>query len=423
MARVAEPLTPPEYRERFADFRLSTLLRDAPAVLINGPRACGKTTTARQHAASVVRLDQPAQAAAFKADPDAALRGREEPILLDEWQEVPGVLGAVKRAVDDDPRPGRFILTGSVRTDQENEMWPGTGRLIRLRMYGFTERELRPEGPRNHEPGFLDRLTSNNLAGFQPPPQPPDLRDYIDRAVRGGFPAVALASRSDPANWIDSYVEQLLTRDSHQVTKGRDEFKLARYFEVVAACSAGIPEHKTMYDAAGISRPTADVYDSLLADLFIAEQVPAWSDNRLTTLIRAPKRYVVDSSLMAAALDATTDTILGDSDLLGRCIDTFVAAQLRGELATAGGRGRVLHARTKGGREEIDIVVERPGRKVLALEMKASAAPSRADAKHLRWLRDQLGDRFVAGAVMHTGPDAFQLDDRIHALPIWAFWA
>lgn len=81
---------------------------------LTGPRATGKTTTARRHAASVVRLDRPAEAAAFRADPDAALRAQPEPLLLDEWQAVPAVLGAVKRAVDDDPRPGRFLLTGSV---------------------------------------------------------------------------------------------------------------------------------------------------------------------------------------------------------------------------------------------------------------------------------------------------------------------
>lgn len=89
-------------------------------MLINGPRAAGRTTTARQHATSEVRLDQPVQAAAFQADPDAALRGRPEPVLLDEWQAVPEVLGAVKRSVDDDPRPGRFILTGSVPSRSGN---------------------------------------------------------------------------------------------------------------------------------------------------------------------------------------------------------------------------------------------------------------------------------------------------------------
>src|SRR3990172_6039302 len=107
------------YIDRRADLLLAELLSDVPAVLISGPRAVGKTTSAVRAAGTVVRLDPAADAGAFRADPDAALRGLREPILLDEWQEVPDVLGAVKRAVDDDPHPGRFLLTGSVRGDTE----------------------------------------------------------------------------------------------------------------------------------------------------------------------------------------------------------------------------------------------------------------------------------------------------------------
>ncbi|MCB1285296.1 MAG: AAA family ATPase, partial [Microthrixaceae bacterium] len=131
-----------QYVRRFLDDELSEVIRVHPAVLVVGPRASGKTTTARRYAKSVVRLDRPAEAAAFVADADAALASFDEPVLLDEWQAVPGVLGAVKRAVDDDSRPGRFILTGSIRADLVAETWPGTGRLIRLDMWGLSEREI-----------------------------------------------------------------------------------------------------------------------------------------------------------------------------------------------------------------------------------------------------------------------------------------
>lgn len=405
-----------------ADAYLAAIIQTFPAILVNGPRATGKTTTARQLAASEVRLDQPAQAAAFRADPDAALRGRKEPVLLDEWQDVPEVLGAVKRSVDDDPRPGRFILTGSVRSDLEQKVWPGTGRLIRVKMFGLSELEIQGLPPRPKLP-FLEALALRDTATFSLPTIRPDLRDYIELALQGGFPGLVLNPTHELREvWVDSYLEQLLTRDSHPLISDRDHRKLARYFEAVASSSAGLPQDKTLYDAVGVNRKTADKYDDLLAKLFVAEIVPAWAGNHLDRLIKRGKRYVVDSSLMAAAMGATVETVLADVDLLGRMIDTFVMAQLRPEVVLSPRRIRLHHLRTKEGREEVDIVAELPGGKIIGLEIKATASPSSPDAKHLRWLRQRYPERFVAGAVLHTGPDIIQLDESIFAIPICAFW-
>ena len=116
------------YRPRLLDEELAEVLTSHPAVLVVGPRACGKTTTTRRQCRSALRLDVPAQAAVVRADPDAALRDLPDPILIDEWQLAPDILGAVKRAVDDDPRPGRFVLTGSSQADLTATGWPATGR-------------------------------------------------------------------------------------------------------------------------------------------------------------------------------------------------------------------------------------------------------------------------------------------------------
>src|SRR5580765_7443268 len=131
------------YQPRIVDDVLSRRLQHHPAVLVVGPRATGKTTTAARLVRSELRLDQRAQAVVVDADPDAALRDLPEPILIDEWQIVPDVLAAVKRSVDADPRPGRFVITGSVRGDVDSPTWPGTGRLLRVAMYGLTGGEMR----------------------------------------------------------------------------------------------------------------------------------------------------------------------------------------------------------------------------------------------------------------------------------------
>lgn len=187
-------------------------------MLVVGPRATGKTTTVRRYAKSVARPDRPAESAAFIADPDAALRTLAEPALLDEWQAVPGVLGAVKRAVDDDPRPGRFLLTGSVRADLAAETWPGTGRVVCVPMFGLAMRELMGF---HGGPGFVDFLAAGDFDPLTVPDRLPDLADYIEIGLRGGFPDATVGSAAAESElWLDSYLDQLLTRDAAGATGG-----------------------------------------------------------------------------------------------------------------------------------------------------------------------------------------------------------
>ena len=407
------------YVRRFLDDELSDALRVHPAVLVVGPRASGKTTTARRYAATVVRLDRPAEAAAFIADADAALATLEEPVLLDEWQTVPGLLGAVKRAVDDDSRPGRFILTGSVRADLEGETWPGTGRLVRLDMWGLAEREIAGS---TEVSSPLSVVAEHGAAALSAPPSPPDLPGYIELALRGGFPDAALRLEdAGREQWLASYLDQVLTRDAVDISR-RDPALLTGYFEVLALNSAGIVADNTLFGAVAIDRRTAAAYERLLSNLFVLDVVPAWSTNRLSRLVKTPKRYITDASLVAAALRMDTRGVLRDGDILGRVLDTFVASQLRPELNVSGLRPRLFHLREKNGRHEIDLLAELSGDRVIAFEVKASAAPNRSDAAHLEWLRDRLGERFVAGVVLHTGPSVFVLSDRIAAAPVASLW-
>lgn len=406
------------YRRRHLDRLLDELLGELPALLLVGPRAAGKTTTALRRCRSVVRLDVPGQAAAFRADPDAVLAGLAEPVLIDEWQAAPEALSAVKRAVDVDPRPGRYLLTGSAFADVVGAGVAGTGRIVRVRMFGMTEREVL--GAPDREP-LLDRLARGEAPQVR---SELDLRGYLELALRGGFPeAVTLASENARRRWLEGYASQIAVRGVSGIPGTRDPERMRRYLEAYALNSAGLAQARTIYEAAGIDKKTATAYERLLENVFVIESLPAWTSNRLKRLILAPKRFFLDAGLMTAILRADTGALLRDGALLGRLFETFVVAQLRGELEVCRSQPRLFHLRQRDGQREIDVLAELAGGRVIACEIKAAAAVGRDDARHLAWLRDQLGERFIAGVVFHTGPSSFTLGERVQALPIEAIWA
>lgn len=269
---------------------------------------------------------------------------------------------------------------------------------------------------------LVDRL----IAGETPQPvaDSPDLRGYIELALEGGFPDAAFAVSPRARNrWLSSYVDQMITRDALEVGQGRDPARLGRFFESYTLNSAGLAQDKTIYDAAGINRRTAHAYESLLRNLMVVQDVPAWTSNRLKRLVLSSKRYLVDPALMVGVLGVDVAGVLGDGDLLGRVLDTFVAAEIRAHAAIVEPFCRMFHLRQQQGRREIDLLLEVAAGRLIGVEIKASSAPVKRDAAHLAWLRDELGDRFVTGLVLHTGPSTYSLGERILAVPISALWS
>ncbi len=417
------------YLERLADPLITELLAALPAISLIGPRAVGKTTTAARHASTVIHLDRPAEAEIVAADPDAALTGLAEPILLDEWQEVPDVLGAVKRACDRDRRAGRFILTGSVRAETDHRTWPGTGRVTRVEMLPLTVGELRS----STVPMLVDRIaerdpvlsgrTSWATEGASAADSALNLRDYVQLALRGGFPAAVLGSAERAhRRWLHTYAAEIVGRDAVLAGNGIDRGRLGHYFAAYAHQCARIVDDNLLSAAAGIDRRTAHAYLNLLERIYTVSELPAWSSNRTKRLVKRPKRFLVDSSLFAAVTGVTEAGAMRDGDILGRLLETFVVAQLRAQATVSDHRCTLHHLRQHNGRHEIDAVIEIDSGEIIGIEIKATAAPSRGDARHLAWLREEEDDRFLAGLVLHTGPGIIPLGERLWAAPISILW-
>lgn len=230
----------------------------------------------------------------------------------------------------------------------------------------------------------------------------PDVDGYVECALRSGFPEAAV--RLGPVGrreWLDAYLEHVVSRDVRAAGQVRDPMRLRRYLEALGLCTAGLPTDVTLYQAAGIDKRTADAYDGLLGSLYLLDLVPAWSSNRLARLVKRPKRYLIDAGLAVSAARLDGAGVLRDGNLLGRLLDTYVTAQLRPEVALLP-RARLHHLRTESGRQEVDLIVDLGGGRVIGIEVKAGAAPGPRDARHLAWLRDQLGAHFVRPGSGHS---------------------
>lgn len=393
------------------------LLPDFPAILIVGARGSGKSTSAVRFADTVIDLSMPGPAQAAREDPDGVLAVSAGTVVIDEWQEAPEIIGAVKRAVDADPArtPGRFILTGSTRAARQAPTWPGTGRLIRVRMSGLTQGEIEHNNVYNP----IDAL----FAADPPAGGRSDVAraGYLERIVAGRFPYALGLSARNRSRWFDAYVEQLVELDAAQIAGGAPRpHKIRSVLESCAARTGRELNKQATARDAGVTAVTADSHLRLLEDLSIVHRVPAWHTRRLYRLTRSPKVHVVDPGLAAHLLSADGPSLARDATLVGQLFETFVATELRPHLESASERTAMLHFRDRSG-HEVDFVLERRGR-IVGLEVKSATSVDRGDAKSLRWLRDQLFDSFHLGVVLYAGDLPFRIDDRIWALPISTLW-
>ena len=408
------------YVPRHVDRALDRLLEELPAVMLTGPRGCGKTTTALRRARSVLRLDLPGQAAAFRGSPDAVLATFPTPVLIDEWQSEPASMGAVKRAVDGGRGAGRFLLTGSVRARLGSAGWPGTGRVVPLSMYGLTVAELER---RDQYDDVVGRLFGEGELSTTRLDPAPTLVDYVDHAVRGGFPDTVGLGDFARSHWYEGYIDQLTRHDVPELADVRNTSGLARLLRAVALNTAGPPDMSTLAGAAGLDHRTARTYLDLLEDLRIIERTPAWASNRLSRLVKLPKHFIVDPGMAAHLTGDDRTGVLRNGDRLGRLVETFVVAQLRPLLRLASPAVGTFHLRDANQTHEVDLVLESASGQIVAIEIKAADAVTARDARHLVWLRDRLGPAFHRGVVMHTGATTYPVGDRIWAMPIAAIWS
>ncbi len=417
-----------KYIRRVVDEELDELLPALPALALEGPRAVGKTATASRRARTQHRLDDPAQLEIVRADARSILRG-EPPILVDEWQRAPSTWDVVRRAVDEDATPGRFLLTGSA-APVRGPTHSGAGRIVTLRMRPMTLSERGLESPSVS----LARLLEG--AGL-----PVDgrtevrLADYAREIVASGFPGLRDLSGRALRAQLDSYLHRIVDVDFEQQGHVvRDPASLRRWMAAFAAATATTASYETIRDAATggrgdkPARSTTLPYRETLEQLWILDQVPAWipSRNYFSRLGSAPKHHLVDPALAARLLGVGEGALVrgeqgrapiphGGGALLGRLFESLVTLCVRVYAQAA--EATVLHLRLRGGRHEVDLILERDDGRVLAIEVKLGGTVEEGDVEHLRWLEERLGGALLDAVVVNTGPGAYRRPDGIAVVP------
>ncbi len=405
------------YLRRHIDARLARLLEVHPACLVEGVRGAGKTSTAQQLAAATLRLDHPPTAEQMANDPEAVCAPLPSPVLIDEWQRVPEVWDAVRRMVDSDRSPGRFILSGSSRAAVTADVHTGAGRILPLRLRPMTLSERRGELPA----AGLESLADHGIEAVRGARSPLSPAEQVAPTVESGLPGYLGLGEADHHEALRAYLDLAVARDLAEITSTvRNPSKLRNYLRAYGAVVGTTAEHATIHHAAGVAKATGEAYHDLLSRLGLIEELPGWSHNRLKRLTRRPKRHLVDPALAAADHHETAEVLRGRRTRLGELFESAVVGQIRAAADALGLSWCFGHLRSAGGDHEIDLVADLPDGGILAFEAKPAESVGRGDIRQLSALRDRLGDVFRAGLVVHPGAAAFRIDDRIAAVPLGA---
>ena len=397
------------------------LLSAFPAVVIQGARQVGKSTLARQlvddRTAVVVTLDDRRTRDAAVADESAFVEQCPDGVLVvDEVQREPELLLAIKASIDRDRRPGRFLLTGSAdlltvkgRTDSL------AGRAATLHLRGLSQGELagRPED-----------FVSSLLASTAPHRFTTEWTraDYAAAIAQGGYPDTrGLRPRLRHA-WLDSYLDRVLERDATLLPSGGQPRRLHSVLSLLAANQGGELVKARIADGADVPRNTITAYLDVLRSVFLVDELPPWTANLTKREVGRTKAFVGDSALALRLNRLTEQQLLPlTSDSIGGLFEAFVASELLKQRSWSEHDYQPFHFRDRDG-VEVDLVLELDDGRIIAIEVKASSTYRSDHFAGLRFLKDKLGDRFVAGIVVGMSDTGYQFADRLYGLPAAALW-
>ncbi|GLH65644.1 ATP-binding protein [Geothrix edaphica] len=393
-------------------------LGDTPVVFLAGARQTGKSTLVRclGPESGYRTLDDLGVLAAAQADPEGFIGTLGDRTILDEVQRAPDLLLPIKASVDRDRRPGRFILTGSANVLALPKVADSlAGRMEVLTLWPLAQAELDA-----HPPGFVDACFSGHperlqISGIT-------RGELFRRIATGGYPeAVARKASRDRARWFDAYLDTLIQRDVRDLAAIEGLAQLPRLLQTVAARSGSPLNVADLGRTLGLGQVTLRRYLTLFQTLFLLVELPPWFENLGKRLAKTPKMYLNDAGLLGHLLGVDLEA-LQDAPTLGAMVETFAVMELVKSAPWSETRPALFHVRTSAG-QEVDVVLEDRRRRLVGIEVKASATVGASDFKGLRLFQELTGERFTCGVVLYTGREILPFGPGLWALPLQALWA
>lgn len=392
-------------------------MSDTRVVFLAGPRQSGKSTLAEHVAGKdmpYLTLDDSTTLQAAANDPAGFIKGLDCAVI-DEIQRLPELLLPIKASVDRDPRPGRFLLTGSANIMTLPKVADSlAGRMEIIRLLPLAQAELCAR-----QPTFLESM----MAGRTPAAGAPLYQGTLVEAVlTGGYPEAITRQRPvRRQTWHLDYVNAIVQRDVRDIAQVEHLDKMPKLLRILAEHSGQLVNYSAFGAPLSLNHVSMRKYAGILETLFLVEMLEPWASGRLRRLIKTPKLHFLDSGLLASLQNITPEHIAENRTPFGALLETFVLGELLKLSDWSDQRIGFYHFRDRDG-YEVDIVMEDRHGRVAGVEVKASATVRDQDFKGLRKLREACDDRFTMGMVLYDGEYTVPFSDRLAAVPVSALW-
>ena len=407
------------YVARHAERQIRASLADTRIVAIIGPRQSGKTTLARRIAKDdsrpFITLDDDQHRRFAEDDPAGFMRGHQT-LIIDEIQRAPNLVLELKKVVDENPQPGRFLITGSVDLFR-GSISPDSlaGRVETVELLPFSQAEIANTGPSR----FLDRAFAGDFPEFVATGATEDL---IDRVLSGGYPpALSRAAPPRRAAWLRAYARSLAERDVSDIAAIDKREELGRLIDHAAVSASQLLNMSTLGSHLGVDGKTVDRWLVLLEHMFLVRRIRAWHRSELKRLVKSPKLHFLDPGLLAALQRVGPAELTRDHQKFGPLLECFVHGEIAKAAALSEEPTAVAHYRDKD-KVEVDLVLERPPGTIVGIEVKAGATARPEHFRGLKRLKEAAGECFACGILLHDGDRIQRTAPRLYAMPFKVLW-